>query len=378
MKLGILTYHFAINYGAVLQVFALQETFKKLQIESQIINYVPDFHEKLYDIIEIKKSILLNKKTKPLKTILKYLFYILFHEKDYKNKVSKFKHFSKINLSLTNKITNYYELKDFNQEFTHIVCGSDQIWNPELSNNFDDSYFCKFCDSNIVKISYAASIGDINLLKNDILKINFLKLLNNFNHVSVRESNLSDFIINNSNTKSIVTLDPTLLLDQKEYCRIAIKSRIIKENYLLIYQLNINPKLAEIAKIVAKKFNLKIVTLMGNLFQNSIHTNLLKSIGPSEFVSLFRDASYIVTNSFHGTAFSIIFQKNFNIVLNDNRNDRMLNLLNNLNLENRIFYSGKGDYYTNSLDYTEPFKLLDKIKLQSLNYLKNSLSITNE
>lgn len=378
MKIGILTFHYATNYGAVLQAYATQTWLTNRGIEAYIINYVPSIQEAKYHPNEIERRCFIDFRKKPIRNIARWIRYKLLIKKDYIDKTNKFNEFTAKRLKLTSKMTDINELKALNEDFSAFICGSDQIWNPEITNGFDTTYFCGFTDSHIKKVSYAASAGDVEVLSKKENRKMFFELLRNFDGIAVREQSLTDFISKESDMLSLSTLDPTLLLESSDYDKITIQPQNIKSDYLLIYQLARNPKVTKVAKKIAKERNLKIIEVCGTFYNKPHSKHMICSAGPSELLGLIRDASYVVTNSFHGTTFSIIYRKDFNSILSKKRNSRIIDLLNSLELQNRIIREKDDIFNTERIDYSMPLVLLGEKKLQSIDYLKNAIGIDNE
>lgn len=379
MKIGILTFHYAINYGAVLQAYATQKWLMKQGIESHIINYVPEEQESKYQPEMIKKNCLVDFKTNPLRSVARLVRYKLLTEREYVEKTNKFKYFLDNNLRMTHVIRKREELIHLNEDgYDAFICGSDQIWNPEITKEFDKTYFCEFVKANTRRIAYAASAGDTSVLNRLENKEQFFRLLNNFNSIGVREQSLADFIVEESHINAIATLDPTLLLEKDDYEGITTNQKHFDKEYVLVYQLARNPQAKDIAMKVAKDRNLDIVEVCGTFYNKPHSKNVVCNAGPSELLGLIRDASYVVTNSFHGTTLSIVFQKDFNTILSKKRNSRIVDLLESIKLENRIVNVDNDSIDTGIIEYTAHLELLEEMKKQSSKFLRKSIGISNE
>ncbi|RID84741.1 polysaccharide pyruvyl transferase family protein [Peribacillus asahii] len=372
MKIGILTFHYATNYGAVLQAYATQTWLIKQGIDAHIINYVPFLQEAAYLPREQERKCLVDFRKNPIKSIARWSRYKLLIEKDYTKKRNKFNEFIEKELRLTIKINNINEL---NVNFSAYICGSDQIWNPEITNGFDSTYFGGVLDNHIKNISYAASVGDVEVINRKAKKKAFFELLRNFDSIAVREKSLADYISNESDMCPTVTLDPTLLLECSDYDKITIEPQNQKNNYLLIYQLARNPKAIEVANKVAKERKLKIIEVCGIPYNRPHSKDIICNAGPSELLGLIKNASYIVTNSFHGTALSIIYRKDFNSILSRSRNSRIVDLLNSLELQHRIITDQDDIFNSEQIDYSKPLSILEEKRAQSMDYLINALEI---
>ncbi len=358
MKIGILTFHFAHNYGAVLQVYALQEKLKELGHDVEIIDYRPS-----YLIDSYKLPSLEFKSKSPVKIISRFLSIILLNNSRAK-RIKKFNDFIETNLNL-NCQTNIIP-KDYNL----YILGSDQIWNCYLTKGIDNVYwgdFLKKTDSKI--ITYAASIGSYKIQEDK--KYIIKKLLSNIDKISVREKDTIEEIRNLTNKEIIEVLDPTFLIEKTKWDQLSISS-LPKKKYILVYQLGYNKNLIKIANKIAEQIHGTVIEVPATITLRYLF-NKNKATSPIEFINLIKNAECIVTSSFHGTAFSIIFEKPFyTIALNDGSDNRSRNLLENLSLDNRMIgINSKVDF--SHIDYTLANKKLQKLISNSKSYLKSFL-----
>lgn len=360
MKIGILTFQWSNNYGAALQSFALK-TFlsKKGCYEVQVIDY-----KKVYP--KAKSSL-----SSKLKDFI--LFFLLIPDKKkIKMRNIRFDKFRTDFFELTKKYHDQKELDGI--DFDYLFFGSDQIWNPKLTGgNLDPIYFGYF-DTRAKRIAYSASIGERNVRQCDVERIK--EYLSGLDCISVRESQMLDEISKYTNKQLVHTLDPTLLLDEEEYRAVASK-KILNDKYLLIYQNTRNNEIYKIAEQVAKKRGLKIYEVGYRRQFPSTGIPLIESAGPREFLALYRDAEYVVTNTFHGTVFSIIFKKQFISIPLKGREHRVVSLAQKLGLDNRLvdtYDSLKVDELLNSaIDYYSVFQKLQIEREKSVEYIKKSL-----
>jgi hypothetical protein len=363
MKIGIISYHNSVNYGAVLQIFALKTTLEKMGAEVSVIDYRAIASE--YGEFSLRKSI---ENNSFIKALAKFLYYNLIAKKSIKDRKEKFDDFT---IRYFNFSPHYKSLNEFEKlnKYDAIICGSDQIWNPEITNGFDPMLFCDFNSDRVRKYSYAASVGDVMIISTEDKKTVFLNLIKNFEQVSVREQDLADFISENTEINPLVTLDPTLLLNAKEYDKVE-DTKNTKKDYVLIYQLSRYPKTLEVAKQLAKENNLQIIEIINNPYIRNKNKLMQFSASPAEFVNLMKNANYIITNSFHGTVFSIIFRKNFYTIVSRVRNSRIINILGTLGLSDRLLEESSRDFPRDEIDYSKVKPLLEKEREASLNYLK--------
>lgn len=299
-KIGTLTFHWATNYGAIIQAYALQHFLLINNYDSVIINYLPE-----------KRNL-----TFYIKKIVKFEFFELLKE-------IKLKQFRNKNLRLTNKIYNCYEEKKY-LNFDCIICGSDQIWNRFLTlQNNNLTYFLSFASSDTKKIAYAASFGT-NEIPDEMSKI-IKTPLTNFSSISVRESS-GVYILSKIGIKSIMAIDPTLLLDASDYLKF-IKAMKLKKQFIFAYILHNDKDLfSQLSKISKSLFKEKTL----------IDFNSARSM--ENWLTLIYNSKFVITNSFHGMIFSVIFHKEFYVLptKNSEMNDRIVSFLEIVNLKERF------------------------------------------
>ena len=336
MKVGIIIFHRAINYGAVLQAYALQTVIKKLGHNVEMIDYRCTLLENQYSAYQAIK----NSKS------LKYTIY-LFLKKLYpmvKKKINVEKFIDKyLNLSQP-----YYKnsIKKAEGIYDKVFTGSDQVWNYNHAD-FDKTYFLDFISDTSKKCSYSASIGVSELP--DYVVEDYQRLLGTFGNLSVREISGKRIINNILPEKEVeVSIDPTLLLDKEAWEKVADKNRF-KQNYVLVYELIPSDSLVEYAKKIAKEKNIKVFRISSDMKKVRGVKNLY-GVSPQEFVQLIANAQVVCTNSFHGTAFSLNFNKCMYVELlkapYEKLNARILDLLENCNATDRIIGQTKKEECT--------------------------------
>lgn len=316
MKTKTVTFHGAHNYGAVLQAYALQNALISLGYENQIIDYRVDKNN-LFEKLDMK----INRKNF-VNIILNIL--ILFNYSEYKDRFNKFEEFINDCLLLTKPFNSYEELRSCPPEADVYIAGSDQVWN--ISNKVREAFFLKFGKSDTKRVSYAASMGayDLNTDKKNL----FGKLLSNFEKISVREKEASVFIKDNYNIESQVHLDPVFLLKRDKWKEIAIDYEH-NTKYILCYPLLFSPLLNDSLKKLKQMTGYTIIVVTSNPREKIYGDIYIRNAGPKEFLGLIKNAQTVLTTSFHGTAFSIIFEKQFYSfpVFNSTRITNLLELL---------------------------------------------------
>ena len=323
-KVGIITFHRAKNYGAMLQAYALQETLKN-RYDTLIVDYrCPEIEAKYY----AKKT--LKKKGKDFLKIFFQTNYILGVNK--KNK--SFDYFLKNYLNTSQPYDNQ-NISKANSEFDIFIAGSDQIWNPVIFDGIDPIFFLNFSNESR-KISISSSAGSYIFSQNE------MKDVNSFCTVLTREEEGKKLLKSIVVKSEIATVcDPVFLLDKKQWESKLALDRIegIKRKYILLYFVAKQRDSIEFARKIARERQLELVYININAEKNipSDFTNII-GIGPIEFLSLIRNAEIIITTSFHAMAFSLIFNKDFYYELckdGSNNNSRLVNLANICGVGNR-------------------------------------------
>lgn len=313
MKIGILTFHNADNYGAVLQCYALQEYLKKQYPNCEV--YVVDYRNHLidcsYKIIRKRDSLYSN--------ITQFINFPRILKKRI-----KFKNFRNKYLNVGSSELSKYEV---------IYYGSDQIWNTTLTGN-DLIYFGK--DFRGKKIAYGASDGGEMKFSEEIKE-----LLNSFTEITCRESFLAERIKNNGITTPVKEVsDPVFLLTKEQWEHVAIIPK--HTGYILAYKIADRPDFDFEVEALGKKLNKPVIQIvylksLKKMIYKKQH--FIEGISPEQFVGYFANADFVITTSFHGTAFSIIFGKPFYVLSFGKRSERITELLANYKLEDRYISS---------------------------------------
>ena len=346
-KIAIATYINDLNYGALLQAYSLGIYFKNHSFDVYYVN--PSIGGKTIESIPDR--------------LLKKLFYYIVAKKRITKKRTALNSFLNSNFSIISE--SDFE-KDID-EFTALVCGSDQIWNIEITDGFNKVFFANY---DVFSFAYSASVGNISIVKEN--EEQYRKKLKNFAFISTREQNLSEYINNEMGLNAIHTCDPVFLADNTLSMTPAT-CRLIKSKYIFVYTMNKNKNIIRIAREMSKKLKLPVIMLNNNLYSYSYNGfKTVYALTIEEFISMICNAEYVITNSFHGTSLSLIFEKQFFAVKNVDRNDRILDLLNNLELSDRFIESEK-DVNFDMIDYCEVRKKKNTFVNQSKDYLNRCL-----
>lgn len=363
MKIGIFTF-FQTNYGAVLQAFALQYYLQQEHdADVEIIDFTTPNH--LLDHKVIKKQ-----KTRNLIKIIAYYFFSLIHYRQIKKRISRTWEFKKLYFKFTRRYSTIEDvLNNFPQKDIYIT-GSDQVFNPNA--RYVPVYYLNFKKGNSKKIAYAPSFGISEFTDEITNKI--AAYVNDFDFLSCRESVGAEYLSKLTGKSIPVVVDPVLLIDEDQWAKVAVEPNYKKE-YIFIYDLNGADALIKIAKDIQKNTGLPIVCLTGNRMKIYSVNKQIYDAGPAEFVGWIKCAKYIVTDSFHGTMFSLIFKKQFfTYIALEKTSSRIRNILREVNLSNRIITKqslAEFDFksYNNIQDI-----LLDEIVRNSKLYIKEALS----
>lgn len=364
MKIGILTFHCAHNYGAVLQCYALQETLKQMGHNVEIIDYRPKYLLTPYTIFD-KKRFLAKNPISLIKHCIKETLLL-------PNRIKRHKAFDKFinnRLNLSHRIIK----RNIPNNYDVYIMGSDQIWNPKITQGFDPVYFgyFDFPKGNKKYISYAASM-ETNELNAEIRDL-YIKALNNFDAISVREAKLAELLQPLTLKKIETILDPTLIADIATWKSI-IKRPNIKHKYILVYQVRNNKNTMRIASEIANQINAVVIEVTSRL---DIHfrKNRFQCTSTEKFLGLVKDAACIVTTSFHGTVFSIIFNRPFYCIqLDDNMDNRSQSLLKQIGLSERMIKKDDTPNFT-KIDYNDRInKCILKLREKSLCYLRDNIN----
>lgn len=331
MKIKTITCHDVYNAGASLQAYALQTYLKNLGHDVEIIDYKPPYLSNHYSFSSINPAY-----DKP---IIKQLYLLAkfpgrLHAYFSKRK-SNFDAFKRDYLCITEK--QYHSCEELIKDpplADVYFAGSDQIWNPMFNNGKDPAFYLDFAPKDATKASYAASfaVDKIPQECENLIK----SYLTNFDYISVRESGGIKILNSLGFNNCFNVCDPVFLLEKEYWEKLTFK--ISEEDYLLIYDFDSSEKVKSIAQKVAKEKGLKIYSIFNLSYADKCFFNE----GPLGFLSLVKNSKFVVSNSFHATAFSIIFNIPFCVVnRNENINERMKDLLNIFNLKN----------YNKTLDY---------------------------
>lgn len=365
MRIGIITFHNALNAGAVLQAYALQTFLLELGHQVEFINYCPVRKYNFRSYIAKSPITILNK------------WRNIYNWKKYN---SKGNYNSILNLS-QHKYLSYEDLKNDNMDYDVYIAGSDQIWNFHTS--ISPIYMLEFVPDNKKKIAYAASMGQCSLNK-DLFNV-FKNKLRKFYAISIREKNGVDFIksLLEERKDIIQTLDPTLLIDNSYYKGIMQKGKFNVGAYICSYILSeLDREDINIISYVSRSLKLKII----NLRNPDSCINLRKAnntiVTPQQWLYYINNSSFIICSSFHAVVFSLIFHIPFLVLVpsdfkNKGGNMRINTLLEEIGLNNRIIIKYDSllidQIIKNSIDWDEIDCKIKRLRKTSIEFLKTNL-----
>ena len=358
LRVGILTFHRADNYGAVLQALALQEAINQLGAEGLIVDYYPHYMRISNYMISTQ-------------TVGMFLRSVRNFPSKYKRHCA-FNKFRKNWLNIIGNNLDNFQIESVSDMVDMLALGSDQIWNPNITNGVDPVYYGKIGEKSMKAFSYAASVG-VSALTDDEKNI-ISKYASDLNRISVRELEVLELLKLPNGT---VVCDP-VLLHANDFWRNKLKLSTIHEKYILIYALTGYKETYDMARLLEKETGLRVIEIRNTMsYKKEIPgEKILRSISPEEFVELFDNATYVITDSFHGTAFSIIFEKDVFVIPNKEKGGRMISLMNQLKLTNRIIDSPDKvsiNTINQSVDMNYMKRKRDELRLKSLEFLRDSI-----
>lgn len=362
MKIGILTFHRAINYGAIIQCYVLYTTLSAMGHNVEVIDYRPHYIEhdrKYYNPTDLKGK---NTKEK-IRYVISCFLQIL--SKKRMNKIAD--DYLKSNIKFSKICTCGHDIP---KDYDVIFFGSDQIWNPNICNGFDKIYFGHFDTGNAIKIAYAASLGDADNIK-DLSYSRFKELIENYDAISVREETTRSLLTTRFGIRPKLVCDPSLLLSKEHYCSITHPVR--DKNYIILFALEKSSAADTFAKRISQQTGRKVIRLYANKNPFTITPfETRKELSPIDFISYIRYASCVITDSFHATVFSIIMHTNFYTLRRKSNNSRSETLLNTFGLSSRMV-NASDDIDYSEVNFSDTNKKLDAIRNSSLEYITSSL-----
>lgn len=362
---GILTFVWSRNYGAKLQAYALQSVVSSLGFECEIINFRRKRDCRSQEIVRLLRKGHVGRFARELAIdLLRW------------RKHSRLDTFTTRQMRLSPQTCfSLGDLAKLSERYDAIICGSDQVWNPDLTLESQSCYLLDFpVRKDMLRIAYAASIGKEFVDKTFI--DDFSRCLKKFDAISVREKSAATLIKSLAEKDVSSVLDPTLLLTREQWAPLCADIDI-NEPFLLVYSFGTPPMLTKLAERISEARGLKVVTFHKRRHYRN-EARRVPNAGPREFLGLFSKAKFVITNSFHGTAFSIVFKKPFLSLTTNNRASRIKDLLDALDIGDRLVVDDSTTEYEvgGVIDYDRIDAKLQVLREDSITYLKSALKIT--
>lgn len=356
MRIGIVTQPLLDNYGGILQNFALQQVLKRLGHHPVTLDYVSRkslFRYLwrrciLYFFSGKKRSFWAYKKVRKRQGQMEVF-------------VNKYIEVTSPVFRYTSNLVDQYRLEA-------VITGSDQVWRPSYNKYLEDMYLRFVIRPDVKKLAYAASFGTEDWEYTSRQRVRCARLAKQFKAVSVRETSGISLCKENLGVDALETLDPTLLLDQEDYialCREVVSS--VSSPFLVAYVLDVTEEKEEFIRNIAQKKGLEV-----QLFS----AGQTASLSMEEWLAMYRDAAYVVTDSFHGTVFSILFNKPFVVLGNVERGmSRFHSLLQKFSLENRLVTDvHDSSFFDDVIDWEKVNRIRTELKTFSIEFIKSNLN----
>ncbi len=369
--INTVTFHRAHNFGSVLQTYALQETVlklcsdKQIDCEYRIIDLYTNVQEELYRVFKTPNSI---------NSVVKNLI-ALRYSMQLKKKHEKFSRFVDDHFLLTKRYRSDEELKSDVPAADFYISGSDQIWNVR-AKDFSAAYYLDFVHGK-KKVSYAASLGPLQIDWARYDADNCKAALSEYSDISVREQGSLENIAAISDAVCQIHVDPTFLLGMEKWREIQSDANYQNGQYILLYCLEPTKEQLGMADVISKKLGLPIVVLRYNNKNDMVNHFVKKyDAGPEDFLAYIDHAALILSSSFHGTAFSLIYHKPF-YCFHGIKDNRICNILKKTGMVNRSL-EGMADTSRVTLEKPDGAaidRVLDEERRRSAEYLRRVLEI---
>lgn len=359
-KVGIITFHFVNNFGGALQAYALAKTLKnKCDAEVEIIDY-RNWFIRFTDMVRLL----------PISTNIKEIISGFKTMNQRASRRHKFGMFTKTQNKLTRKYLSGHSLRKDPPQDDKYVCGSDQIWNPVLTFGVSPNYFLQFEKNKNNRIAYAPSIGTNSIPNRYIKKIS--KYIDSIGHLSIREKSGQELIKKWTGREADRLIDPTFLLEKEDWNKVAVNPLKADEPYILLYIMQKDEEVYEYARKVKEKLGIKLIEISRYGYNPGFVDETLIDVGPAEFLGLFRDATFVCTNSYHGLAYSIIYEKEFCLIPCKRFRSRIENMYDLLQIKQEVA-NENWDNLTATYDKKFVHKVITKEKNKAIKYLNNAL-----
>lgn len=374
-KVGIITLHTVSNYGSCLQTYATQKLFEGLGYDAEIIDYyradnLPEYAvEKAFQGRRLLKYQTLWKKAPWLKRALSIPMGAIV-----KRQRKPFDDFRQIFLNLS---SHQYRSKDellAEPPVADIYCtGSDQVWNSIWNRGFEEPFYLTFAPKGAKRIAFAASIGRefVDEWEKPLMKDALAK----YSAISMRETSGVEILEDLGFPETELVLDPTLMLERSEWADIATLPKGVNRPYLLVYQLNKSDEFVSYVESVAKKSGLEVIKISYGVYDVMQSARTLIAPDVTDFVGLFLNASYVITDSFHATAYSLNFGVPFTAIAPERFSTRIASILALTGTEERMLKSYDDiAMFERPIDFPHASEKLSQMRESSIGFLKKALA----
>lgn len=374
MKIDLITLHTSSNYGSCLQAYATQSLFESLGFKVEIIDYYRKnnlLENQVERTIDHKLSSVgaLWKNVPAIKGVLAVPVRYALAKRRHPFDLFRLEY-----LHFTPQTYDSVEALKADPPLADVYCtGSDQVWNSIWNEGFEEAYYLTFAPEGKKRIAFSASIGRDNI--DDWEKPLMKSALSKYNAISMREMSGVRILRELGFSKTELVLDPTLMLAKSSWAKLATFTTALPNNYVLIYQLNDDPELVAFAHSLSERFGLKIVKL--SYVKSQAISGAINVIAPSvtDFVGIFLNAAYVVTDSFHATAYSLNFGIPFTVVTPSRFSTRILSILRLTETEERILKNvGDIDMFTEPIDFHRAQSRIEEMRGKSIEFLEDALS----
>lgn len=359
-QIGILTFHFVNNFGGVLQAYALRKVVEKeCHADAIIIDYRNWFIQFTDTIRLLPVSLNKQEIVSGLKTMRQRIF-----------RRRKFVNFAKENCKLSRRYSNHWQMNNSPPGCDKYICGSDQIWNPFLTMGIASNYFLDFESNADRKIAYAPSFGTDRVAFR--YEKRMAQYMETISCLSARETSGQVLIKKLTGRKVRRLIDPVFLIDKEDWEQMGVNPLEIEKPYILLYMMQRDMEVYGCAKKIKKQLGIRLVEISRYGYQPGFVDETLIDVGPYEFLGLFKDAAYVCTNSYHGLAYSVIFEKEFCLVPCKRFQARIYDMLDRFKISN-VMDGADQDTLTAIYDKEYVRTVIKAEKEKAVNFLVESV-----
>ncbi|MEG0034848.1 MAG: polysaccharide pyruvyl transferase family protein [Bacilli bacterium] len=367
-RVCLVTRHAIVNYGSYLQTFATVKLIEQLGYEVIVLDYVrkDEDYRNVTDLLLLQSD-------KWNKNTIRRLIYKIVHVPDHYLSGRAFEKIRNKTLCLSKRISDIDEQKNLIPNVDVYCTGSDQVWGEIGNESYDPVYFLSFVDNPYAKrVAISASFGKITYSTERMDEIN--EYLKKYTKISVREKSTID-LFESMEIEANLTLDPTMIVSN-EFWNQYLKKQTSTKKYILLYQLNTNSEMDKYAQKLSNRLGMKLIRISMELYKMSKPGKFKLCLSPFEFLSYVKYAEYVITDSFHGTAFAICFNTQFIEILPPEKQTRNKGILKQLGLENRIVENLKSfDLVDNPIDYSSVNDKLRVLRDGSIEVMKEIFKV---